>query len=347
MKFFKFFLISIFLLSLNAVFAQSNLDSIKKNEPGSIFSSKALNLSGYTQVRYQHFTDTISNNGFDVRRVRLKLDGEIAKGWSYKTQLDFAAKSPLIDAVISYKFNDHFIFSAGQASIPLSGQNLEADTKLFTIDRSLPVEYLAARGKDVIGNQNGRDIGLFLNGKFLKKDDFYRIDYYLALMNGNGINAPDGNRKKDLGGRIIFHPIKNMDIGGAFYNGYYSVGTTNPQRIRYGGEFKYTYKPLSFNAEYLQGQNGDTKLRGYFAELSSLFYQDKLQVVGRYEYMDPTVNLDSISPVFMHDALTNYVFGVNVLFNRNVKLLINYTLRREQTTQVNNDLIASQLQILF
>ena len=38
------------------------------------------------------------------------------------------------------------------------------------IDRSQVVEALVARGKDVIGNQNGRDIGIQIGGGILKKN---------------------------------------------------------------------------------------------------------------------------------------------------------------------------------
>ena len=74
----------------------------------------------------------------------------------------------MIDAYGEIKLADYFSLTVGQFKIPFSMENLTSSNKLEMIDRSQVVEALVARSKDVIGNQNGRDIGIQAGGTFLK-----------------------------------------------------------------------------------------------------------------------------------------------------------------------------------
>ena len=90
-------------------------------------------------------------------------------------------------------------------------ENLASSNKLEMIDRSQVVEALVARGKDVIGNQNGRDIGIQIGGGFLKKNGIPVIEYRLGFFNGSGINLADtANDAKDIVGRLVINPVKGL-----------------------------------------------------------------------------------------------------------------------------------------
>ena len=130
------------------------------------------------------------------------------------------------------------------------------------------VEASVARGKDVIGNQNGRDIGLQAAGSFFLRQDRYPFDYALGIFGGSGINATDKNEEKDFAGRIVFHPVKGLDIGGSYYDGYGNWGTpaTDQNRDRVGFELSYTYETLSFKAEYIAAEDGATEQDGWYLQ---------------------------------------------------------------------------------
>jgi len=98
-------------------------------------------------------------------------------------------------------------------------ENLASSNKLEMIDRSQVVEALVARGKDVIGNQNGRDVGIQVSGTILKIKDLPLAEYRFGVFNGSGINVADtANEAKDIAGRLIFTPLKGFSFGGEFYN---------------------------------------------------------------------------------------------------------------------------------
>jgi phosphate-selective porin OprO/OprP len=137
----------------------------QKTEVLSIAVSKPIYLSGYTQVRYQFCQDKI--DGFDIRRARLSLKGKLGKQLGYRLQTEFSGSSPkLMDAELTFDLHSTAKLSVGQFLIPFSQENLASNTKLESINRSQIVEALAARGKDDIGNQNGRDIGFQVSGSF-------------------------------------------------------------------------------------------------------------------------------------------------------------------------------------
>ena len=151
-----------------AIAAQADLAKVKSF---AVNSGKKIQIAGYTQIRYQALEETGKIDGFDIRRARLDIKGNISPFWGYRVQFDLAGTPKLVDAYAELKLNDQFNFTIGQAKIPLSLENLTSSNKLELIDRSQAVEALVARGKDVGGNQNGRDIGIQLGGTILKIKD--------------------------------------------------------------------------------------------------------------------------------------------------------------------------------
>lgn len=171
----------------------------------SLIAGKPIKISGYTQVRYQTFQEKGKIATFDVRRARLDIKGDITKQLDYRLQSEFGGGTSvkLLDATIGYKFDDFLKLTLGQFKIPFSQENLLSSPKLETINRSPVVESLVARGKDIIGNQNGRDIGVQTSGSLLSIKDNYILDYVIGIFNGAGINTTDTNVRKDFVGRLV------------------------------------------------------------------------------------------------------------------------------------------------
>jgi phosphate-selective porin OprO and OprP len=149
-------------LRADAAIKQQETDSKKKSFP--LTASRLFQLQGYTQVRYQQLQESGKNSGFDIRRARLDVKGSINPVFGYRLLADFAGSPKLIDAYTEIKLADYFIIMAGQFKIPFSYENLVPDRELEVIDRSQVVEALVARSKDILGNTNGRDIGIQAGG---------------------------------------------------------------------------------------------------------------------------------------------------------------------------------------
>jgi len=288
-------------------------------------------------------------DGFDIRRARLDVKGIISPYWAYRVQFDLAGTPKLIDAYAELKLNDYFNFTIGQAKIPFSLENLTSSNKLELIDRSQAVEALVARGKDVGGNQNGRDIGIQLGGTILKLKDRPIVDYRLGIYNGSGINLADNNERKDYAARLILHPVSGLDLSGAVYNGSRfvpAVTGTNPipsksvGRDRYGFDLSYDLKNWSVRSEYIHGTDDHINRSGYYVQSGYYFLDKKLQLLAKYDFYDTDL-------VIAKNASTWYVLGANINFNPTTRLQFNYTFKQEEGKSINNNLATIQFQIGF
>jgi phosphate-selective porin OprO/OprP len=330
---------------------------------------RLLRLSGYTQIRYQNYQSPSGYNGFDIRRARLDFQGDFSTRWGYRILIDFVGNSggkgtaptggallspALMDAYISYKAFDWLKVTAGQFTLAFSQENMTPDRGLETVDRSQVVSALVARKGDVsnglidsIGNQNGRDIGIMVNGSFGKVDNRYLIDYYLYLVNGAGINTLDNNQYKDIGGRLVLHPFKILDVGASYYNGFdifTSTPTRSQERIRIGTEFALNYDLLSVKGEWIQGKEGDKnpiEHQGWYLQGSYFLWPKHLQGVFRYDTYDPNTSKTKTTETSVY-----YVFGLNYFFNVWTKIQMDYSLRTENPSIYNN-VYTVQLQLGF
>jgi len=339
--------------SLRADAAIKQQESDAKKKSFQVTAGKNIQLAGYTQVRYQNLEEAGKKSGFDIRRARLDVKGNFSPYFGYRLQSDFAgtttgAFAKVLDAYAEVKLADYFNLSIGQQKVALSYENQISDNNSESIDRSQVVEALVARTKDVIGNQNGRDIGIQANGSLFGVNEHPLLDYYIGLYNGAGINvAADNNQSKDVAARLVLHPIKGLNLGGSYYNGvgYYLVNTTDKVsrdkgRTRGGAEFNYAWQNLSLYGEYLEGKDNVINKAGFYVQLGYYLIAQKLQIVGKYDYFDPNKNK-------ANDATTVYTLEINLNFNANAKLQIAYNIKREETTQVNNNIAVAQFQIGF
>ena len=328
---------------------QAQKDIEKKNQHGVYIGTKALQISGLIQTEYEGFQQTSVPNTFLLHRARLDVKGDINDAWSYEVYTEFAGVNPkLLDAYTSYKIADYLKFTVGQFKVPFSLESLTNDSQLEFIDRSQVDNALAGRSTDVIGNQNGRDIGAQVSGNFVRLNGNYLFDYAFGVFNGAGYDvASDNNNHKDIAGRFGVHPINNLSVDADFYNGvgFYAIGTAkaaNHKRDREGIDARYVIGGLSLQAEYDEGTDEITKRAGWYGQALYFVIPQKLQLGVKYDTYDP-------SKAVANDISNYYIGGVNYFFNSWAKLSLNYVDRREPAThlQVPNDIFEAQLQITF
>ena len=326
-----------------AALAQQTVDAARKSFP--VTGTRSMSLSGYSQIRYQVLDEYKKRDGFDIRRARLDLRGSLTPYFTYRVQADLVDKPKLIDAYGEIKLADYFMVTAGQFKIPFSLENLASSNKLEMIDRSQVVEALVARGKDVIGNQNGRDLGIQVSGTLIKVNNTSVLEYRLGVFNGSGINVADtANEVKDIAVRLILTPVKGLSFGGGYYNGWDKavkpdVNGQSQTRNRTGFEVSYVATKLSLKGEYILGKDGKTNRAGWYIQTGYLLFR-RLQVLAKYDTYDPnTATTDNIS--------VNYVFGANYNFNTWSRLQAFYTIRQEEGIMISNNYLAIQYQIGF
>jgi phosphate-selective porin len=308
-----------------------------------VVASKPIKTSGYTQVRYRE--DDSVKSGFDIRRARFGISADVTERFDYRTQVEFAGGSTpfLLDAALGYKVNPYIKLTAGQFTIPFSLENVTSETKMQTINRSQVVEALAARGTDVISNQNGRDIGFQASGSIIPREDYNLVDYAMGIFNGAGINKTDTNEQKDFIGRLIFHPMKDLSFGGSYYTGRYTLATSptrKDDRDRIGGEIAYTKDAFDFRGEYIKGNDGATNKDGWYIQGGYFFIPTKLQGVLKFDIYDPNTKIG-------HDITNVYTIGTNWYFTKWVYLQGNYEVKDEMGKELDNNTLSGQVTLQF
>jgi phosphate-selective porin OprO/OprP len=322
---------------------QAKRDKDKENQRGITIGSRALQISGLIQTEYQGFEQTGMNNAFSLHRSRLDVKGNINDNWNYEVYTEFAGTTKLLDAYTGYKIADYLKFTAGQFKVPFSLESLTADSQLEFIDRSQVENALAGRSTDVIGNQHGRDIGIQVHGSFVKVGSHYLFDYTLGVFNGAGYDVTtDNNENRDIAGRFSVHPVNNLVISADFYNGIGNYGSPlkNQKRNRGGFDARYVISRLSLQAEYDKGTDGDIKRDGWYAQVAYFVIPKKLQLAAKYDTYNP-------NSLLVTERTTTYYCGVNYFFNNWAKLALNYLDRREEASQVANNIFEAQLQLTF
>jgi phosphate-selective porin OprO and OprP len=331
-------------LRADTAIKQQKADSAKKSFW--ISAARQMRLTGFTQLRYQLLDEAGKNDGFDLRRARLRLIGDITPVFGYNVQVDLADKPKLLDAFGEVRIAPFLVITAGQFLIPFSLENLTATSKLDFIERAQAVESMAGYSKDVTGNQYGRDIGIMAGGTLIKNTDRSVLEYRLGIFNGSGINIPDtANEAKDIVARLILNPVKGLSFGISGYNGwdkpiYPDEPGKSQARNRLGLDASYVTDRVSLKGEYIRGRDGVTDKQGWYLQAGYYVVPRKLQLLTRLDTYDPSLSVtDNIS--------TLYVIAATINFNSWSRLQANYTFRQEEGPAVSNNVFAVQFQVGF
>jgi len=234
---------------------------------------------------------------------------------------------------------------------------------------SQPVSKLAGFS-DRTGEQssNGRDIGVQIQGDFLKNSAGRNLLHYqVGVFNGEGINHKDKDNKKDIIGGVWVMPIKGLRIGAFGWTGTRYMTTTQtgyfphdgfePQstgtitmtesvrKNRYALSAEYSLNDWTARAEYIHSQGfaankdkGD-KADGWYALCIAPVIKNKLHAKARYDcYRDQKT---------WGSSKTYYEVGADYLFNKNLQLNVEYARVNERATHQSYNLVDVELDFRF
>lgn len=191
-----------------------------------------VKLSGYGMLQYQASTQKdAKSNSFNLRLARISLDGRIMNDFYWKAQIQFngntatLGSSPrVVDLFAEWQKYKFFMVKAGQFKRPFTFENPMHPIDQGFLGYSQNVNALAGFS-DRAGAQasNGRDIGLQIQGDFLKNANGRELLHYqVGVFNGQGINTGDIDQQKDLIGGLWVMPVKGMRIGAFGWTGSYA-----------------------------------------------------------------------------------------------------------------------------
>lgn len=308
-----------------------------------------ITLEGYLQLGYTYQDGSEgSSNTFEVKRAILMARGRIIDRWTCYFMFSCANSPKVLEAYTEYTIVPGLTVRVGQFKTMYSFENPLSPSVLELINcNSQAVNYLAGYdGSDPLyGSHTGRDLGAMLYGTVL--DGW--LDYNLALMNGQGINRKDGNKRKDVVGSLKMHPTEWLTVGGTFVKGRgcaVAESAVNPdiktgqsyRRDRWSAGAMLKSRYLDLRTEYLRGRDGRVRSEGVYATVSA-HVLPRVDIVASYDYFNRN-RADA------DNGQTNYVAGLQWWFYPKCRLQVQYTRRVPRAFEASN-LVQTQVQVRF
>ncbi|MCH4183362.1 MAG: OprO/OprP family phosphate-selective porin [Prevotella sp.] len=337
--------------------------------PGWINSIK---LSGYGMTQYQYSgKDGAKANSFNLRLGRIMLDGRIKNDFFWRIQLQVngntstLGSSPrLVDLYTEWQKYDFLRVKIGQFKRPFTFENPMNPIDQGFMSYGQAVEKLAGfSDRNGEHSSNGRDIGLQMQGDFLKNAKGRNLLHYqVGVFNGQGINVKDVDQQKDLIGGIWVMPVPGMRLGTFGWTGSYARkgtwtidgvshnGVRSLQQHRYAFSAEYLFSDWTLRSEFvhstgqafakaLSNTNDNTsndctisdngsQAQGVYALVIAPIIQKRLHAKARYDMYQPTGDTSKMR--------TQYEVGLDYEFDHNFEINGEYAFVNDRSLKKNN-----------
>ena len=297
-----------------------------------------LKFSGYGMVQYQASDkDGAESNAFNLRLVRMALEGRAHEDFYWKVQMQINGNTydpdksstdiRLVDLFGEWQKYEFFKVKAGQFKRPFTFENPMHPITQGFMSYSQNVSKLAGFSDRSGGNaSNGRDIGVQIQGDFLKNGNGRNLVHYqVGAFNGEGINQKDKDNRKDIIGGLWVMPVKGMRIGAFGWTGTRAaVGEKN----RYAISGEYTANDWTFRTEYIHNQGWNAahtsdKADGIYALCIAPVQKNKMHVKARYDLYREAKEWGQ--------SKTMYEVGADYLFTKNLQINLEYARVNDRT----------------
>jgi len=298
-----------------------------------------IKFGGYIMTKYSiNDREGQSNNGgFDLRFIRLYVDGTLCKDFYYKLQLEVNGapgvdKGPrVLDAFVEWQKFDFLRIKLGQFKRPFGFENPYSPLNVGLGTFSQATMKLASiSDRNGEHKSSGRDLGFQLQGDLFPAADGHKwLHYQVGIFNGQGINHTDKDKHKDLIGGLWISPVKDLAIGGFGWNGKYTnenytegdaTQLKSVKRVRWGVGLKYESR-WTLRGEYISSVGGKVssatapdRSDAWYATLGAPII-DHLKLYARYDCYRDAKTWSSLHTDYGLSA--NYWLGKYLLFQLN------------------------------
>ncbi|MDR0927321.1 MAG: OprO/OprP family phosphate-selective porin [Ignavibacteria bacterium] len=331
----------------------------------SAFMSDAFQLIGFGQAIWNFSEHTNSgiaksptNSTIELARTILIANGKLGPNnqFGYSIMFDLGPNTALHEVYGEWLPMDAINVRFGQFKIPFTIENPMAPIAWETIYLSRSASAMCGSvgdynqfgvdgplGKSIVP-KIGRDAGLQLSGKLFKKDNYFHLEYYAGLFNGTGMNTKDNNNHKDFVGTAYYQPIKDLRIGGSYYNGklLYALGempVANHTRDRFAVSAEYNSKYFYGRSEYIGAKDGEINRNGFYCSAVWKFIPQKWEAVVKYDFYDKDMDISD-------NEVSDITAGINFYFALFSRIQLNYIYTDDKVLGKNNA-VATQLQLFF
>lgn len=285
------------------------------------------------------------NNRFLIRRARLLLRGSFAEQVDFTFQPEFgnaaiagnaANRAQLTDFFVTWKKYPLATLQVGQFKTPFGYEQLVGDSRVVTVERSLPNDRLTF----------GRQIGVGVSGA----GDGDRFTYSAGLFNGNGTNngGNDNDQPMSAGrvtARVWGGASASLRVGANLLHTRDTGAFTGTRDAR-GLDLQFTGGGFDFAAEYLRVDSrrrpgAKTEADGAMAQATWFFVPKIWQAVARFETFDANRQL-------ANDTSRAWVLGFNYcLKGDDLKLSLNYHLGNPAGPSDHDARLLGRVQVVF
>lgn len=317
--------------------------------PGSRWLKKfapTIRFGGYIIGKYSYSTrrNQASDGGFDLRFVRLNMNGYCFTDFYYRLQLEVNGapgpdKGPrIVDAFIEWQKWPYLRIKLGQFKRPFGFENPynPLDVGLGSYSQAtMKLASIADRNGE--HKSSGRDVGIQLQGDLFPSqgDGHPWLHYQVGLFNGQGTGHTDKDHHKDLIGGLWFSPVRELSVGGFGWNGRYvnesydaaNAGTAlqSVQRVRWGAGLKLESR-WTLRGEYMSSRGG-VVADATAPRRSDAWYvtvgvplASGLKVYGRWDCYRDARSWRSLKTDY--DLALNYRLGSHLLFQANYSYIV-------------------------
>ncbi|MFA6288955.1 MAG: porin [Opitutaceae bacterium] len=311
---------------------------------------KKLSIGGYVQLQGETGgapDDRFPvNDRFLVRRARLTLKGSFVEDIDFVFQSEFGNgnlaqnanyRAQLTDLYTIWKKYDFANVTFGQFKTPYGYEQLQPDTKLPFIERSLPGDRMTL----------SRQIGLMTSGKFYDE----RLTYATGVFNGNSVNNGGNDNENFMTvGRIAGTPVKTkklaLSLGANAYSSEDGVSAATTRRTGYAFDAQLNSGRFDsaiewFHTDFDKTGAADTAAAGWAAYTSYFLIPKKIRAAVRYETYDPNTSAAD-------DQFRTWTLGLSYFIKGDdLKLTVNYLLGDPAGRLDNQGRFVAQAQVIF
>ena len=372
-----------------AALAFGNVSAQEKEAKLKVLSD--IKFSGYIMSQYQ-YSDKESNKGekdinsFNIRMVRMALEGRVAKDFYWKAQLQVNGNTSnltvaprMVDAFAEWQKYDAFKVKAGQFKRPFTFENpMHPITQGFMGYSQNVLKLAGFSDRNGEHSSNGRDIGVQLQGDLFKANDGHHfLHYQVGVFNGQGTNMKDVDQRKDVIGGVWVSPIKGLRIGAFGWTGSYArkgtwtevdasgnavakSGVRSLEKNRYAFSAEYAANDWTVRSEYIHSQGYGFKTSNASGKETdcTINYAAGDKADGFYALMIAPViskklyakaRYDLYRPqADWHTSKTQYEIGANYWIGKHVMIAAEYARVNDRTLNKENyNVFDVQLDVKF
>lgn len=349
-----------------------------------------VKLSGFGIIQYQyngmHNSKTSKSNSFNLRLGRVSLDGRILDDWYWKAQLQvngntstLGASPRVVDLFAEWQKYDYFRVKLGQFKNPFTFDNPihPIDQGFMSVAQSV-LKLASFSDRAGAHPSNGRDIGIQVQGDFLKNNAGRNLVHYqVGVFNGQGINTKDVDQQKNIIGGVWVMPVNGLRLGWFGWTGSYArkgtwtdnagivqSGVRKLQQRRYAFSAEYKANDWTLRSEYIHStgyafakslSNTDdaaakdcnlsadgNKAQGVYALVIAPIIPNKLHAKARYDMYQPSDGAQK--------QRTQYDIGLDYEFTKNLALSSIYSYvhdRSQHALQANPNYSMFDVELSF